>query len=133
MSSQQARVTMKVINKGDHWIAVVEDVPDFHGGVAGGSLVELYAEVEAIKHFALNVPPEVDVAVDYLYEIPGVSLEVLDTYHHLREQRDELASRHRRAAAAAVSSLREAGLSVRDAAALLGLSRSRVDQLSQLS
>lgn len=130
MSSRQARLTMKVISKGDHWIAVVEDVADFQGGVAGASLSELYAEVEAIKHFALNVGEEVDVAVDYIYEIPGLSVEVLDTYHHLREQRDELASRHKRAAAAAVSALREAGLSVRDAAALLGLSRSRVDQLS---
>jgi hypothetical protein len=130
MSDRSLRLTMKVIPEDGHWVAVVQDVPDFRGGVTGDSLVELHEEAEAIKHFALNVSKETPVLVDYSYEIPGVSAEILETYWHLRTQRDEIAEKLGDAATTAVTALRGAGMSVRDSAVLLGLSRSRVDQLS---
>jgi hypothetical protein len=130
MSDRPLRLTMKVVPEDGHWVALVQDVSDFRGGVTGGSLVELHEEAEAVKHFALNVPKETPVAIDYVYEIPGVAVEVLDTYRHLRAERDDVAGKLSDAATTAVAALRGAGLSVRDSAALLGLSRSRVDQLS---
>jgi predicted RNase H-like HicB family nuclease len=130
MSKQYARITMRIINKGGYWIALAEDVPDFHGGVAGDTLAELHEEIEAVKHFAVGVPKETRVDVNYIYEIQGVPIEIVTDYWHLREQRDEVTSRLNEAAATAVAALRGAGLSVRDAAAVLGISRSRVDQLT---
>jgi hypothetical protein len=130
MSDRSLRLTMRVIPEDGHWVAVAQDVPDFRGGVTGDSLVELHEEAEAIKHFALNVPKETPVLVDYNYEIPGISAEIIDTYWHLRTQRDEIAEKLSDAATTAVTALRGAGMSVRDSAVLLGLSRSRVDQLS---
>jgi len=130
MSDRPLRLAMKVVPEDGHWVALVQDVPDFRGGVTGDSLVELHEEAEAIKHFALNVPKETPVLVDYDYEIPGVSAEIIDTYWHLRTQRDEIAEKFGDAASTAVAALRGAGMSVRDSAVLLGLSRSRVDQLS---
>ena len=130
MSDRPLQLTMRVIPEDGHWVALVEDVPDFRGGVTGDSIVELHEEAEAIKHFALNVPKETPVQVDYNYEIPGVSADILDAYWHLRTQRDEIAEKLSDAATTAVAALRGAGMSVRDSAVLLGLSRSRVDQLS---
>jgi hypothetical protein len=124
-------ITIKVLPEGDYWVGLVQDVPDFRGGVTGDTLTELHAEVEAVKHFALGVPKEADVAVEYEYEIPGVATDVLDSYRQLRRQREEVAAKLSDAALAAVGALRTAGMSVRDSAALLGISRSRIDQLSR--
>ena len=131
MSEKPLNITMKVAPEADHWVALVQGVPGFRGGVTGDTLAELYAEVEAVKHFALNVPKEKDVAVDYVYDIPGVAGELIDGYRKLRRQRDEMAGRLAEAAQTAVGALRGAGMSVRDSATLLGISRSRIDQLSQ--
>jgi hypothetical protein len=61
MSDRPLQLTMRVIPEDGHWVALVEDVPDFRGGVTGDSIVELHEEAEAIKHFALNVPKETPV------------------------------------------------------------------------
>lgn len=130
MSERAPRLTMRIRPEADYWVAIVEDVPDFHGGVTGDTLSELYEEIDVLKHFALNVPKETRVDVAYIYDIPNVPVEIVTDYWHLREQRDEVAGRLNEAAATAVAALRGAGLSVRDAAAVLGISRSRVDQLT---
>lgn len=131
MNGQSRCITIKVLPEGDYWVGLVQGVADFRGGVTGDTLTELYAEVEAVKHFALGVPKEAEVAVDYVYEIPGVTADVLDAYRQLRRQREEVAAKLTDAALAAVGALRAAGMSVRDSAALLGISRSRIDQLSR--
>jgi hypothetical protein len=39
------------------------------------------------------VPKEARVDVTYIYDIPNVPVEIVTDYWHLREQRDEVASR----------------------------------------
>jgi hypothetical protein len=77
------------------------------GGVSGESLAELFAEVEAIKHFCLDLPVDTPVTVDFVYDVPGVSEEELAAYHRLQEN---VATR-----------LQRAGLSDEDRAALLNV------------
>jgi hypothetical protein len=130
MTSQALHLTIRAVRKDGYWIALPVGVTGSPGGVSGDTLSELFEEVEAFKHFILDAPRETEVAVDYVYDVPGVPAGVLDSYRDLRARRDEMAAKLGETAAAAVAALRGAGVSVRDAAALLDLSRSRVDQLS---
>ncbi|MFI6507076.1 hypothetical protein ACIBCT_05685 [Streptosporangium sp. NPDC050855] len=66
----------------------------------------------------------------YQYEVAGVPATVLDSYRELRARRDQVTAQLGETAREAVAALRAAGVSVRDSAALLELSKSRVDQLS---
>jgi hypothetical protein len=114
-------------------------LPQGYPGCAGGrSIAELHEEVEALKHFITGSDHSTEIAVDYIYEIPGLSGEILIDYRHERYRRDEAAAKLRRAndelgakARTTASALRAAGLSVRDSAAVMNLSKSRFEQLSQ--
>jgi DNA-directed RNA polymerase specialized sigma24 family protein len=115
------------------WTALPQDFP---GSAGGRTIAELHDEVEALKHFFTGEDPATDIAVDYMYELPGVAPEVLAGYRHERTQRDQAALELRRAndkliakAHAAATALRAAGLSIRDSAALMGLSKSRFEQI----
>lgn len=115
------------------WTALPQGFP---GSAGGRTITELHAEVEALKHFFTGEDPATDITVDYVYELPGVTPEVLIDYRHERSQRDRAALELRRAndelsakARAAASALRAAGLSIRDSAALMGLSKSRFEQI----
>lgn len=88
----------------DVWYAGPVDAP-IRTGVTGRTLPELFAAVEAVKHFVLGVPKETPVAVEFVYELPGVSTEALTSY---RRERAHL-----------LEQLRKAGLSAADSAALL--------------
>ena len=59
---------MRVIREADHWVALVEGIADFQGGVTGDTIEELHEEVEAVKHFALDVPKGTEVIVGYIDE-----------------------------------------------------------------
>jgi hypothetical protein len=85
--------------------------------------------LKPFKRFCLAAPPEATVVVDYVYDLPELEDGVLSAYRDLRSQRDQITGRFEDAARAAASRLRQAGLSVRDSAALLGMSPSHVDQL----
>jgi len=102
MSTPQHTLKVKVIKKDGYWVGLNLNAP---GGVEGDTLAELRAEIDAVKHFCLDLPPERDIAVDYVYEIPGVAAEELAAY---RETRAQL-----------VRHLSEIGLSQEDSAALL--------------
>ncbi|MER5644370.1 hypothetical protein [Streptosporangium sp. NPDC002524] len=128
MTGAPLRLTMKAVRKTDYWIALPTNAP-IRGGVSGDTLAELYEEVEAAKHFILDAPAETEIIVTYLYEVAGVPPAVLDTYRELRARRDQVAAQLGETAREAVAALRAAGVSVRDSAALLELSKSRVDQL----
>ncbi|MEV6987445.1 hypothetical protein AB0M95_40165 [Sphaerisporangium sp. NPDC051017] len=41
-------------------------------GVSARTLAELFEEVEAVKHFILDLPTDVPISVEYVYEIPRV-------------------------------------------------------------
>ncbi len=72
-----------------------------------------------------------------MFEPPGAPPEILIDYRHERSQRDRAALDLRHAndklgakARAAATALRAAGLSIRDSAAVMGLSKSRFEQIS---
>jgi len=118
------------------WTALPQGYP---GSAGGRTLTELHEEVEALKHFMVGADPGTHITVDYQYELPGLPVEILVDYRHDRSRRDEAAAELRRAnevlglkARAAASALRAAGLSIRDCAALLGMSKSRFEQISSL-
>ena len=115
------------------WTALPQGFP---GSTGGRTISELQEEVEALKHFFTGEEPATDITVDYMYELPGVSPEILVDYRHGRSARDQAAVELRRAndelgtrARAAAMALRAAGLSIRDSAALMGLSKSRFEQI----
>jgi hypothetical protein len=114
-------------------------LPQGYPGSAGGRTIsELHEEVEAVKHFIVGADTTTEIAVDYIYEIPGISSEIIIDYRHGRSRRDEVAAELRRAndelgakARRTASALRAAGLSVRDSAAVMNVSKSRFEQLCQ--
>jgi hypothetical protein len=115
------------------WTALPQGFP---GSAGGRTITELHDEVEALKHSSPAKTRRAEITVDYVYELPGVAPEVLIDYKHERSQRDRAALDLRRAndelsakARAAASALRAAGLSIRDSAALMGLSKSRFEQI----
>ena len=117
------------------WTALPQGYP---GSAGGRSIAELHEEVEALKHFITGAEPTTPVTVGYIYEVPGLSAEVLLDYQHGRSHRDQAAAELRRAndelgvkARAIASALRDAGLSIRDSAAVMELSKSRFEQLCQ--
>jgi hypothetical protein len=120
------RLAVRVLKKDGYWIGLPIDAP---GSMVGDTLVELFADAEAAKHFCLGLPDDALVAVSYAYDLPEFDEEVIDVYRDLRAKRDKIVRQLDEAAKTAVARLKQAGLSVRDSAALLGLSPSRVDQL----
>jgi hypothetical protein len=114
-------------------------LPQGYPGSAGGrTIAELHEEVEAMKHFITGTDQATEITVDYIYDVPGLSGEILIDYRHGRSRRDAAAAELRRAndelgakARATAAALRAAGLSVRDSAAVMDLSKSRFEQLCQ--
>jgi hypothetical protein len=114
-------------------------LPQGYPGSAGGrTIAELHEEVEAMKHFITGTDQATEITVDYIYDVPGLSGEILIDYRHGRSRRDAAAAELRRAndelgakARATAVALRAAGLSVRDGAAVMDLSKSRFEQLCQ--
>jgi hypothetical protein len=115
----------------DHWLA---DIPGLHGAhTYARNLPALDRAVREVIVLAADLPDQAipELVIDYSYhtgdpELDTAAVEV----RRLRQQADELAAtataRTERAAAQLVSR----GLSVRDAAALLGISPQRVSQLT---
>jgi DNA-directed RNA polymerase specialized sigma24 family protein len=115
------------------WTALPQGFP---GSAGGRTIAELHDEVDALKYFFTGEDPDVDIVVDYIYELPGVAPEILIDYRHGRSHRDDVAAQLRRAndelsikARAVATALRATGLSIRDSAALMGLSKSRFEQI----
>jgi hypothetical protein len=139
-AARQKRLTVRVrreqaLDSGAWvWTGLPEGCP---GSAGGRTVAELFAEVDALKHFMMDEDPTTEIAVDYMYDVADFPVSVLIDYHHGRAARDKAAEDLRRAndelitkARATASALRAAGLSVRDGAALMGLSKSRFDQLT---
>jgi hypothetical protein len=117
------------------WTALPQGYP---GSAGGRTISELHEEVEELKHFITGADPATEITVDYVYDVPGLSSEILLDYLHGRSRRDEAAAELRRAndelgakARTTASALRGAGLSIRDSAAVMDLSKSRFEQICQ--
>src|SRR5689334_21826710 len=76
------------------WTALPQGFP---GSAGGRTVAELREEVEALKHFFTGECPATDIAVDYIYELPGVAPEILIDYRHEHSLRDRAALELRRA------------------------------------
>jgi len=125
------RVTVKVTKEGRYWVGVPDGFP---GSCMGRSVTELIQEAQAIMPFMASGPdgtPVPDVVVDYMFT--GVPIELsddIDRYRELVTQRKELDRAVNELAARTVKRLRSVvGLTDEDSAAMLGISRQRVNQL----
>jgi DNA-directed RNA polymerase specialized sigma24 family protein len=125
------RVTLQVTREGRYWVGVPDGYP---GTCVGRSVMELMQEAQAVLPFMASGPdgvPAPDVVIDYMFT--DVPVELSDDIHRYRElatQRRELERTLNDLAARTVNALRSvAGLTDEDSAALLGISRQRVNQL----
>ncbi|HUZ25386.1 MAG TPA: helix-turn-helix domain-containing protein [Streptosporangiaceae bacterium] len=129
MSGDTYRVV--VTREDGHWLA---DVPELEGAhTYARSLPALDQAVREVIVLAAGLPDEAmpDLALDYDYhtgdpELDTTALEV----RRLRRQAGELAAAATARTSQAAAQLAARGLSVRDIAALLGISPQRVSQLT---
>jgi hypothetical protein len=125
------RVTLKVTREGRYWVGVPDGYP---GSCMGRSILELMQEAEAILPFMTSGAdgvPVPGVEIDYMFT--DVPLELSDDIHRYRDlaiQRKELDRTLGELGARTVKRLRSVvGLTDDDSAAMLGISRQRVNQL----
>lgn len=122
---------MVVTREDSHWLA---DVPELQGAHAyARNLPTLDQAVREVIVLAADLPDEAmpELVIDYDYhtgdpELDTTAVEV----RRLRRQADELAATATAQTAQAAIRLVARGLSVRDAAALLGISPQRVSQFT---
>jgi hypothetical protein len=120
-----------VTREDGHWLA---DVPELQGAhTYARSLPGLDQAVREVIVLAADFPDEAmpELVIDYDYhtgdpELDSAAMEV----RRLRRQADELAATAATRTGQAAVALVASGLSVRDAAALLGISAQRVSQLT---
>jgi DNA-directed RNA polymerase specialized sigma24 family protein len=125
------RVTLNVTREGRYWVGIPDGYP---GSCMGRSIMELMQEAQAILPFMASGSdgaPVPDVVIDYM--LTDVPVELSDDIHRYRQlltQRRELDQALNDLAARTVKALRSvAGLTDEDSAAVLGISRQRVNQL----
>lgn len=129
MTGQAYRVV--VTREGGHWLA---DVPDLEGAhTYARSLPALDQAVREVAVLAAGLPDEAmpGLALEYDYRTGDPELDVTALeVRRLRKEADELAAAATARTAQAAARLAAQGLSVRDVAALLGISPQRVSQLA---
>jgi DNA-binding NarL/FixJ family response regulator len=128
-----AAVTYQVVvtREDEHWLA---DVPELQGAhTYARSLPALHQAVREAVVLAAGLPDEAmpGLSLDYDYRTgdPDLDVTALEV-RRLRREAGELAAAATARTAQAVARLAARGLSVRDIAALLGISPQRVSQLT---
>lgn len=114
------------------WSAVPIDVPAV-GGITGRTLAELHQEAEAVAWFVLDVPRETEIAINYVYDIDEELAADLDRYQQAAAQAKAVNAAREAAAIRIAKRLTAAGISERDGALIMGLSKQRVHQLKHAS
>jgi predicted RNA binding protein YcfA (HicA-like mRNA interferase family) len=120
-----------VTREDDHWLA---DVPELQGAhTYARSLTALDQAVREAVVLAADLPdaamPDIEIDYDYHTGDPDLDTTALEV-RRLRRQADELAAAAAARTSQAAVQLVNRGLSVRDVAALLGVSPQRVSQLT---
>lgn len=120
-----------VTREDSHWLA---DVPELQGAhTYARSLPSLDQAVREVIVLAADLPDEVmpELVIDYDYHTgdPDLDTTAMEV-RRLRQQADDLAAAAAAHTERAAIRLVARGLSVRDAAALLGISPQRVSQLT---
>src|SRR6266487_6589188 len=132
MAAMSRRAFRVVATREDgQWLA---DVPELHGAhIYARSLPSLDQAVREVVALAADLPDEAmpQLVLDYDYhtgdpELDATALRV----RRLRRQADDLAATAAARTSRAAAQLVARGLSVRDAAAMLGISPQRVSQLT---
>jgi DNA-binding CsgD family transcriptional regulator len=120
-----------VTREDGHWLA---DVPALEGAhTFARSLPTLDQAVREVVVLAAGLPDEAmpDLVLDYEYHTGDPSLDAAaHEVRQLRRQADEIAAAATARTGRAATELVARGLSVRDVAALLGISPQRVSQLT---
>jgi hypothetical protein len=129
MTGQAYRVV--VTREDGHWLA---DLPDLEGAhTYARSLPALDHAVREVAVLAAGLPDEAMAGLvleyDYRTGDPELDVTALEV-RRLRKEADELAAAAAARTAQAAARLAAQGLSVRDIAALLGISPQRVSQLA---
>jgi DNA-binding NarL/FixJ family response regulator len=129
VSEQSYRVV--VTREDDHWLA---DLPELQGAhTYARSLPALDQAVREVVVLAADLPdaamPDIVIDCDYHTGDPDLDTTALEV-RRLRRQADELAAAAATRTSQAAVQLVSRGLSVRDVAALLGVSPQRVSQLT---
>ncbi|WP_449066384.1 hypothetical protein [Planomonospora algeriensis] len=114
------------------WSAVPMDVAPI-GGVTGRTLAELQEEAEAVAWFILDVPKGTEIAVTYMYDIDEQLAADLDQYQQSIAQAKAVSAAREAAAIRVAKKLAAAGISERDGALIMGVSKQRVHQLKHAS
>lgn len=129
MGEQAYRVT--VSREDGRWLA---DLPELQGAhTYARSLPTLDQAVREVIVLAADLPDEAmpELVIDYDYHTGDPELDVAAAeVRRLRQQADELSASVTARTGQAAARLIARGLSVRDAAALLGISPQRVSQLT---
>ena len=124
-------MTLKVTREGRYWVGIPDGYP---GSCMGRSIMELMQEAEAILPFMASRPDGAvapDITIDYMFSDVPVELgEDIHRYRELMTQRKELDRTLSDLGARTVKRLKAVvGLTDEDSAAMLGISRQRVNQL----
>jgi DNA-binding CsgD family transcriptional regulator len=132
MAAMSADTYRVVVTREDgHWLA---DVPSLEGAhTYGRSLPTLDQAVREVVVLAADLPDEAmpSLVLDYEYHTGDASLDATAReVRQLRREADELAAAAATRTGRAAAELVARGLSVRDVAALLGISPQRVSQLT---
>jgi|ERR1700691_257938 hypothetical protein len=122
---------VNVTREEGEWLA---DIPELQGAhTYARSLPTLDQAVREVIVLAADLPDEAmpELVIDYDYHTGDPELDVAAVeVRRLRRQADELAATAAARTGQAAAKLIAKGLSVRDAAALLGISPQRVSQLT---
>jgi DNA-binding NarL/FixJ family response regulator len=137
MAAMSRRAFRVIVTREDgQWLADVPDLPGAHTyarSLYARSLSSLDQAVREVVVLAADLPDEAmpELVLDYDYhtgdpELDATALEV----RRLRRQADDLAAAAAARTSQVAAQLVARGLSVRDVAALLGISPQRVSQLT---
>jgi predicted RNase H-like HicB family nuclease len=122
-------VTLELDPRSRQWMADVEDLP-VHTWGKSLAKVKAYAAEALALHLDVPVPTVAGHISFRRPQLPAHVLEALDEADTARIDAEDATARAAQAKAAAARALvREAHLSMRDAAEVLGLSHQRVQQL----
>lgn len=125
--------TVTATREGDWWSLVASDVGGREVASQSRRLDQADAAIREAIALVLDVDDEAfDVHVSPVLDQAHVSEETLEVLE-LRRALAELGDRAQRQTPAAVAELRDAGLTVRDVAQLLGMTPSRVSQIEKHS